>query len=257
MRRDERVGLQFLIARHVDVEASPKLSRAKKRNGRNTAFIKLSAQTCTPVLPSRSANSLHFSSFLSFSPSPVFYPVRNSWPPLPPWNEVGMCKIVPRYALHHRVASLSARFIFFFRFFLPSPSLPFISFFIPLSLYSLLVNFLLELFLFYCLFISFSIFFSLFIYISVFLFNFLKFSFFLFFSFLSSLFFRISFIFHFFLISFESLSFVILLLSLVLYFYRIFLAFLYIFSDFSLTFPLLLAQMMSHTLTYLYKIDIK
>lgn len=33
-------------------------------------------------------------------------PVRNSWPPLlPPWNEVGMCKIVLRYALYHRVAS--------------------------------------------------------------------------------------------------------------------------------------------------------
>lgn len=45
---------------------------------------------------------------LLFSPlfSPTFLPVRNSWPLLlPPWNEVGMCKIVPRYALHHRVAS--------------------------------------------------------------------------------------------------------------------------------------------------------
>lgn len=55
-----------------------------------------------PLLPAPSPPRLLFSPLFS----PTFLPVRNSWPLLlPPWNEVGMCKIVPRYALHHRVAS--------------------------------------------------------------------------------------------------------------------------------------------------------
>lgn len=50
----------------------------------------LQTRSSTPRLPHLPARLFH---------------VRNSWPLLLPWNEVGMCKIVPRYALHHRVAS--------------------------------------------------------------------------------------------------------------------------------------------------------
>lgn len=97
--------------------AAPKSSRAKKRNGRKTAFIKLSADArpllrpffarfSSPFHPPGTANSLLDSSTprLPHLPARLFH-VRNSWPLLLPWNEVGMCKIVPRYALHHRVAS--------------------------------------------------------------------------------------------------------------------------------------------------------
>jgi len=120
--------------------SSPKPSRAKKRNGRKTAFIKLSADVHTlPISPRLSLSSFAFHSAetrafaraipppLTSPPATLFFspaPIRNSWPPLlPPWNEVGMCKIVPRYALHHRVASSpSALFLplAFFRFLLSS-----------------------------------------------------------------------------------------------------------------------------------------
>lgn len=116
--------------------SSSKPSRAKKRNGRKTAFIKLSADVhtllspppCIPIfvrLSPRENYGLSLGQTLPSSTSLLATlfcnppPVRNSWPPLPPWNEVGMCKIVPRYALHHRVASSpSALFLplAFFRF---------------------------------------------------------------------------------------------------------------------------------------------
>lgn len=97
--------------------ASSKPSRAKKRNGRKTAFIKLSADArpCLRRFCARFSPSFHPARATNSAPQPPqlsvphrlarLFRVRNSWPPLPPWNEVGMCKIVPRYALHHRVAS--------------------------------------------------------------------------------------------------------------------------------------------------------
>lgn len=102
-----------------------------------------------------------FSFSLSFSPSslppsfPGLLPVHNFWPPLPRWNEVGMCKIVPRYVLHHRVALLSARFIFFLL-------LSFVPPFSSLSLFYSSCSLVLVFFLFFFLFSS--VFFSLFLY---------------------------------------------------------------------------------------------
>lgn len=78
--------------------------------------------------------------FLSlFLPSLLL--VRNSWPPLPRWNEVGMCKIVPRYALHHLLASFRSFYFFLLFSFVPL----FIAFLILLSVFwsSYLFSFLL------------------------------------------------------------------------------------------------------------------
>lgn len=126
-RQRRRRGKGFYLPRRRPLRrrgATPKPSRAKKRNGRKTAFIKLSADVRHPPIPyppprprftprenyrlAPRSSRLLLSRLL---PPIVSFPFVIPGRPLPPWNEVGMCKIVPRCALHHRVASFLPLFL--------------------------------------------------------------------------------------------------------------------------------------------------
>lgn len=99
--------------------ATPKPSRAKKRRTEGRLHLLNWAQTCTPPIPFfvRVSPPENYplalrSSRLLLSPSShlVSFPFVIPGRSLPPWNEVGMCKIVPRCALHHQVASFRTFF---------------------------------------------------------------------------------------------------------------------------------------------------
>lgn len=262
-RRASRVAIPHRSLRRR--RRSSKLSRAKKRNGRKTAFIKLSAQTCIPFSRSvfhpadslsRSTKPSRFLLFLFLSLShPGLLPVHNFWLPLLRWNEVGMCKIVPRYALHHRVALLYIRFIFFSCFLL-SPLSSHLSPYSTLHVRWFLLFFFLSFFLFFPQFFSLSIIFfypsSWFPYI----FFFFKFSFpHLLFCFFIILFFFYHFLYHF---SSAFLSFAFSLLILHLFYflsYCTFLTFLYkfIFCLFSYIPSYIFWHEWRHVLIWLYE----
>lgn len=99
-------------------------SQVEPRNGTEGRLHLLNwAQTCTPPLHPPSPFAFHprGNYGLSLPPrlllSPLFSPalllfVIPSRRYYPPWNEVGMCKIVPRYALHHRVGSSCPLYFF-------------------------------------------------------------------------------------------------------------------------------------------------